>query len=187
YGVYVAEEHVGHHFIKEFFPGNSEGDLFQAGWDPKTNTLSPNWTKLQTFWAATTPAALTAIVDVPNSLLSWAAEAMLNDGDGYWGGDHNFYLYDQGAKGYLFFPNDLDNSLDYLGNFRGDPVTWWSTRTDTKLIGQHYLVVMNDEALRAAYVTALGRQLARWDIGQLQSWIDAWSAQIRGAASDDPH
>src|SRR4029077_2645364 len=43
------------------------------------------------------------------------------------------------------------------------------------------------EALRAAYINALRRQLARWDVGQLQSLIDAWSAQIRGAVSDDPH
>ena len=31
--------------------------------------------------------------------MTWAAEALLNDADGYYGGFHNFYLYDQGPEG----------------------------------------------------------------------------------------
>ena len=56
------------------------------------------------FWAATDLAAVTAIVDVPGSLMTWASEALLNDADGYYGGFHNFLLYDQGQKGFVFLP-----------------------------------------------------------------------------------
>jgi CotH protein/putative metal-binding protein len=188
YGLYVAEQNVGRHLIKEFFPGNADGDLFDGGWTAKTNEQSPNRARQQQFWDATTPAALTAIVDVPGSVIAWAAEALLNDGDGYWGGDHNFFIYDQGAKGYVFFPHDLDSSLDYLERFDSDPITWWSVRADWQLpIPQHYLIVIGDDGLRAQYVAALRAQLGRFDVAQLQSWIDAWVDQIRPSVAQDPH
>ncbi|HEY4393445.1 MAG TPA: CotH kinase family protein, partial [Polyangia bacterium] len=188
YGLYVAEESVGHGFVKKFFPGNSDGDLFKEGWTPETNKSDPNWTRLDTFWAAQTPGDLAAIVDVPNSLLSWAAECLLNDGDGYWGGDHNFYIYDEGAKGYVFFPTDLDSSLDYLGQFTSDPLFWWSARDQWLLpIPQHYLIMLGDAGLRAQYIQALATELPRLDVAEMQSWIDTWSAQIASAVAADPH
>jgi len=188
YGLFVVEDHIGHHTLKEFFPGNSDGDLFDGGWTPETNEMNPNSAKLRMFWDATTPAALQAVVDVPASALSWAAEALLNDADGYWGGDHNFYLYDQGAKGYVFFPHDLDSTLDYLGFFDSDPITWWSVRDGWLLpIPQQYLIVMGDDGLRARYVDALRTQLGRFNVGALQSWIDTWASQIRNAVDADPH
>ena len=188
YGVFVAEESVGHRVLSEFFPGNSGGDLFESGWTPETNKGNPDWDRQGAFWDATTPAALTAIVDLPGSFVSWTAEAMLNDADGYWGGDHNFYLYDQGAKGYLFFPHDLDSSLDYLGRFDSDPITWWSVREDWSLpIPQHYLIVMGDAGLRGQYIEALRAQLGRWDVGALQAAIDQAAGQIRDAVAADPH
>ena len=188
YGVFVAEEHFGHRVLGQFFPGNDNGDLFDGGWTPQTNKLNPNTNRLAMFWDATTPAALSAIVDVPQSVTSWAAEALLNDADGYWGGDHNFYLYDQGAKGYVFIPHDLDSTLDYLGRFDSDPITWWSVRPDWMLpIPQQYLIVMGDDTLRAMYIEALRAELARFDVTSLQAAIDASADQIRAAVAADPH
>jgi hypothetical protein len=129
-----------------------------------------------------------AIIDVPNSFLTWATECVLNDADGYWGGDHNFYIYDLGAAGYLFLSHDLDSTLDYLGRFDSDPITWWSARNDWALpIPQHYLIMMGDDGLRGQYVEAVRTILGQYDPGQLQSWLDAWSAQIRAAVMADPH
>ena len=45
-------------------------------------------------------------MDLPSTVLEWAAEAAINDADGYYGGSHNFYLYDEGAKGYTWLPSD---------------------------------------------------------------------------------
>jgi hypothetical protein len=187
YGVYSVEERVGHHFVKEFFPANAGGDLLKGGWQAETNKTSIDTAKQAAFWAATDAASLAAVVDVPGSTLTWAAEALLNDADGYWGGDHNFYIYDQGAQGYVFLSNDLDSTLDYLEMFTADPIAWWSSRTGVQLIGAQYLVVMNDPALRAQYVSALATQLPRWHVAELQSWIDDWSIQIRDAVAADPH
>jgi len=188
YGVYVAEDHFSGRLLKQYFPGNSDGDLWDAGWTAVTNQLNPNTTRQKMFWDATTPAAMSAIIDVPGSFLAWASEALLNDGDGYWGGDHNFYVYDQGAKGYLFISKDLDSSLDYLGRFYSDPITWWSVRDGWPLpIPQHYLIMVNDAGLRGQFVEAVRTMLGRYDATQLQSWIDALSMQITAAVAADPH
>jgi hypothetical protein len=188
YGVFVAEENIGHHLLDEFFPGNGGGDLWDGGEIAQTNKSNPNRARLEAFWDATTPAALAAIVDVRGSLLSWSAEALLNDADGYWGGDHNFFIYDQGAKGYVFFPHDLDSSLDYLGRFDSDPITWWSVRPDWELpIPQHYLTVIGDDGLRGQYIEALRTQLGRYDVAALQASIDLAAGQLRAAVAADPH
>jgi hypothetical protein len=142
---------------------------------------------LSTFWHATTPAALAAVVDLPTSFLTWAGEMLLNDGDGYWGGDHNFYLYDQGSKGYVFLPSDLDSILDFLPNFQGDPVWWWSARRGVQFIGPQYIIVMSDATMRSQYATAVATQLGHFDVAKIQSWIDQWSAQIRDSVGSDPH
>jgi hypothetical protein len=188
YGVYTAEENIGHHVIEQFFPTNAGGDLWDGGELPQTNKTTADRARQQAFWDATTPAALSAIVDVPPSLRSWAAEALLNDADGYWGGDHNFYIYDEGAPGFVFFPHDLDSSLDYLGRFDSDPITWWSVRVDWRLpIPQHYLIVMHDDNLRGQFIEALRTELGRFDVGTLQAAIDTAADQIRAAVAADPH
>ena len=188
YGVYVAEDHFSGRLLKQYFPGNSDGDLLDGGWTAVTNQLNPNTNRQKQFWAATTPAAMRAIVDVPNSFLAWASECMLDDADGYWGGDHNFYIYDQGAAGYVFISKDLDSTLDYLGRFDSDPITWWSVRPDwTLAIPQHYVIMVNDDGLRGQFVEALRTIVGQYDAAQLQSWIDTWSAQVRAAVMADPH
>jgi hypothetical protein len=47
YGLFVAEESVGHRLIKQFFPGNSGGDLWDGGETAKTNELNPNRARQQ--------------------------------------------------------------------------------------------------------------------------------------------
>ena len=53
YGLYVAEGSDGTALLKQFFPGNSSGDLFKGGTEAQTNTTTANWTKLQQLNAAT--------------------------------------------------------------------------------------------------------------------------------------
>ncbi len=187
YGLYAAEERAGHHYLREFFPDNPLGDLFKSGWEAETNESNPNRDRLRQFWDVDSPGDLAAIVDIPRSLKSWAAEAILNDGDGYWGGGHNFLIYDQGGPGYVFLPYDLDASLGYLRHFTGDPIFWWATRGYVGEVGQHYKVVLDDPDLRAQFVEAIATAAAAFDPATIQSWFDAWSAQIRDAVSADPH
>jgi hypothetical protein len=136
-------------------------------------------------------SAMATIVDVPNSLLEWAAEAVLNDSDGYYGGSHNFMLYDQGAAGYVWLPTDVDSTLEWMTvftelSYQQHPVFWWERRPFPQPPGQHYLLVMNDPMWRSRYADALETQLGKWNVAQVQGWIDAWSAQVAKAAEEDP-
>ena len=75
----------------------------------------PNKDRLRMFWAAADIGAAAAVVDLEASVLEWAAEAMLNDGDGYYGGGHNFYIYDYPGKGYRWLIDDGDATFAWLG------------------------------------------------------------------------
>jgi hypothetical protein len=188
YGLYANEEHVGHTYLRRVFPGASGGDLFKAGYTAETNVASPDWTRLKTFWAAHDVGAMSAVVDMAYSVDEWAAEALLNDADGYYGGGHNFYIYDYPGVGYRWLVCDADTSFDWLGSPAQHPIYWWiPPRDDLERAGQHYLVVMKDPTWRGRYIEAIRALLPRWDVGQLQAWIDAWAPQIADAAATDPH
>jgi len=187
YGLYTNEENVGHSYVKRIFPEAPDGDLFEGGYTPKTNDLAPNWTRLDTFWAAHDIGAMAAIVDIDDSVTEWAAEALLNDGDGYYGGGHNFYIYDYPGKGYRWLIDDADATFAWIGRSDYSPIYWWAGRGTQQKPGQHYLIVMGDPPSRAKYIAALRQLLAQWDAGRVQGWIDTFAAQIADAVATDPH
>ena len=166
YGLYVLEQGVGNGTVAAFFPSNPKGDLWKGGVQAETNTAQPNTARLKQFKSATDLTSLAAIVDIKGSLTSWGAEALLNDSDGYYGGSHNFYLYDQGAAGFVFLPQDTDSDLDWLGLF-----TCWS-RTTTRSTGgttraplaptpgDKWLIVLGDAGARVQYADAIAGLLA---------------------------
>jgi len=193
YGLYVIEQDVGQSVLRQFFPDNAAGDLWKGGEDPETNKLTADYNRQAAFWAATDLTSMSSIVDMPGSLRSWAAEALLNDADGYYGGYHNFLLYDQGAKGMLFLPEDTDSTFEWLEMFdlvgaTDHPVFWWSARAQpAPTPGPHWVVALSDAGVRRQYADALAALLNQWDVGQLQSWIDVWSQQVAADVTADPH
>ncbi len=193
YGLYVLEQGVGNGTVTAFFPSSPKGDLWKGGVQAETNTAKPNTTRLKQFKSATDLTSLAAIMDVKGSLTSWGAEALLNDSDGYYGGSHNFYLYDQGAAGFVFLPQDTDSDLDWLGLFaqlesNDHPIYWWYAREPmAPTPGDKWLIVLGDASARVQYADAIAGLLARWNVATIQGWIDAWSQQIAAAATSDPH
>jgi hypothetical protein len=187
YGLYSNEEHAGHDYLKRVYPGYSGGDLFKGGETPETNTLDPDLTRLQAFWDAQDVASMSALVDMNEAIAEWSAEMLINDADGYYGGSHNFYLYDYPGKGYQWLIHDADASFDWLGQSNANPIYWWITRSTLQKPGQHYLIVMNDPTWRANYIAEIRAMLPRWDVAQIQGWIDTWSAQIAAGVAADPH
>jgi CotH kinase protein/Putative metal-binding motif len=193
YGLYVLEQGVGSGTVAAFFPSSPKGDLWKGGVQAETNTASPNTARLKQFKNANDLTSLSAILDIQGSLSSWGAEALLNDSDGYYGGSHNFYLYDQGAAGFVFLPQDTDSDLDWLGVF-GDvestdhPIYWWSARAQpAPTPGDKWLIVFGDAGARVHYADAIAGLLAKWNVTQIQGWIDTWSQQIAASATSDPH
>jgi hypothetical protein len=193
YGVYVAEGPENAKLLKQFFPNNSGGDLFEYGTEPKTNISSPDWTRLQTLQGAGDISSLGAIVDLPNTLLEWAAEAVVNDADGYYGGSHNYYLYDEGGPGYDWLVNQTDSALEWLEMFstlsyKQHPIYWWQGRPLPDPPGTDWLIALiNDPVWLGHYTDAIATQVGKWNVQEILGWIDAWSAQISGAVMSDPH
>jgi hypothetical protein len=194
YGLFVAEETTNKRVIKEFFPDNSTGDLWKAGIQPETNQNAPDYGRQQAYTHATTDiASLSAIIDLEASVGEWAGEALINEGDGMYGGNHNFYIYDQGAKGFVYLPNDTDATFDWLTNFDLTPVDehpiyWWEGRAAPASAPRpEWMVTMADPAWRAKYVDAIQGALGRWDVAQIQGWIHDWSQQIASDVAADPH
>jgi hypothetical protein len=193
YGLYVLEENVNGHLVQEFFPNNPDGDLWKGGEIPETNQSTPNWDRLAAFKAAKDLPSISQIVDIPNSLTSWAAEALLYDGDGYYGGFHNFYVYDQGTAGFLFLPQDTDSTFDWLVQFdlvgaTDHPIYWWYKRAQpAPTPGNKWLPVLSDPTWRMQYADAIAALLAKWDVQQIQGWIDSWWGDIQSSALGDPH
>ncbi|HVV53518.1 MAG TPA: CotH kinase family protein [Polyangia bacterium] len=192
YGLYVAEGSVGKSLLEQYFPGNSAGDLFKGGTQAETNTASPNWARLDALNAAADIATLSTLVDVPHTVLDWAAEAVVEDCDGYYGGAHNYYIYDQGAPGWVWITDHTDSALEWAEIFTGvsykeHPIYWWAGRVAPDKPGTDYLLVMNDPAARQQYVNAVATQVAKWDPDEIAGWIAAWTPQIAGALAADPH
>jgi CotH kinase protein/Putative metal-binding motif len=193
YGLYSVEEGVGNHVVEQFYPGNAKGDLWKGATEAETNQASPDYGRLTSFLTAKDLGALSQIVDLPDSVTTWAAEALINDADGYYGGSHNFYLYDQGGAGYVFLPNDTDSTFDWLALFdqvgaTDHPIYFWYARAKPPpLPGDKWMIVFADAGWRARYAEAIAGLLAKWNVTEIQGWIDTWSRQIGAAADSDPH
>jgi hypothetical protein len=193
YGLFVAKENTNKGIIDDYFPGDADGDLWKAGNQPQTNQEAPSWDRQMAFARASTTAEVAAIVDLDASVVEWASEAILNDGDGAYGGNHNFYVYDQGAKGFVFLPNDLDATFEWMSLFDrtpydAHPIFWWTNRAQpAPAPTAAWLGAMSDPGWRRKYADAIAAQLARFDVAQVQGWIDTWSQQIADAVAADPH
>lgn len=193
YGLFVTMEDYTGRLTEQFFPSAPDGDLWKRGYELKTNKQTADHARQAAFWAATDLAAMSAIVDIEGSLRSWAAEALLVNADGYYGGLHNFLIYDQGAKGFVFLPQDTDATFDYLELFdlpgsQNHPVFWWADRAvPTPIPGQHWLIVMSDADMRRKYAEAIAALLDKWDEAEMLGRIDTWSKQIAADVAADPH
>ena len=130
---------------------------------------------------------------MPNTVLEWAAEAVVEDADGTYGGFHNFWIYDQGTAGYVWLVDHTDSALEWLEVFtpslgyKEHPIYWWAGRALPDPPAKNYLLVINDPTARAQYVNAIGTQVAKWNASEIVGWIDTWSQQIAGAVAQDPH
>jgi hypothetical protein len=192
YGLYVLEGSVGKDLLEQYFPHNFSGDLFKGGTQAETNLSGPNWARLQALNAATDMATLQTLVDIPNTVLDWAAEAVVEDCDGYYGGSHNYYVYDQGAPGWVWITDHTDSALEWAEVFTGvtyqeHPLYWWAGRVAPDPPGTDYLIVMNDPGARQQYVNAIATQVSQWDPDEIAGWINAWVPQIAGALAADSH
>ena len=90
-------------------------------------------------------------------------------------------------------PSDTDSTFDWLATFdRPRSTTTRSSLADAgragaRPPGRHWMIAFNDAGWRKKYADAMAALLARWDVGQIQGWIDTWSQQIGPDVAADPH
>jgi hypothetical protein len=186
YGTFTLLERLDKEFLQRNFPGagNDDGTLWDA--DPITNELTATRTRLDQLNGAATLDQAASLADLDASLLEWAGEAMMPDGDGYYGGysgPHNYYIYDHPARGFLWLPHDLDATMSFLPSDTS-PLLWSRAARS----GLHYALMIDDVRWRDRYAAALcGPALAAFDVPKLHARIDAWAAQIRVGVATDPH
>lgn len=186
HGLYTAMEEVGDQTLPRLFPGASHGALWKHGTTLET-TGSPSVYDRQEAWkAAGDAASMRKIIDIDQALYTWAAEIVLNNADGYYGGTHNFYTYDHPTRGFQWIPTDLDSTFDYL-DWNIHPIYWWEQHDPDQTAGHHFRAMMLDSTLRAKLVDAVEQVIARWDAPAFQALVDVWSLQIADAVRDDPH
>jgi len=180
YGLYTALERMDKEFLQRKFPGASDGDLWEGGRVIKTNEDTFDPARNDAFWAVESTAELAGLADLDASVRDWAALAMIPDTDSYYGGHHNYMLYDHPTRGFLWLPHDLDATFDY-DILELDPI--YPDRVNQPK--KHYLLVMHDPAWVARYVEDLRAARAGYDLAALEARVDAWSAQIATAAAED--
>jgi hypothetical protein len=181
YGLYTNLEHMDKEFLQREFPDQADGDLWDAGRTIETNETTFDWAHIDQFWQIQDVGQLAQLTDLDAALEIWAAEALMPDGDGYYGGSHNYFLYDHPTRGFVWLSHDLDAAIDFRAPDIG-PIFWRRDREPAP----HYLLVANDPAWRDKYVAAMRRARAGYDVADLESQVDAWEAQILDAAASDP-
>ena len=191
YGLYANLEVTNHDFLKRVFPGPGEadGDLWKKRSDLQTNNEDPNRdnSRQRALWSSGTDInELATLMDMEASLRTWAAEALLPQPDGYWGGNSNFYVYDHPTRGFIFLTDDLDATFEFMPADM-HPLYFWLNRVPPRYPGPQYVMVMNDAKWRGRFIEIIGQLIEGWDIGQLQQRVSTWAAQISDALANDPN
>jgi len=187
YGAYANVERIDHEYLERHF-AEHDGNLYEGGWELKTNEDTADTSDRDAFWAATDIDALDAIVDLDEAVAAWAGEAMLPDPDSYWAGvEINFYLYDYPGRGFLFLPYDAD--ISFAENIwpeaaYADPITYQHPEWLREV---QYQVALSDPFWCEAFVDALVAAREAHDVGLMQGKLDTWSAQIQDAVAEDPN
>lgn len=140
YGVYVVAEGIDGDFVKRWFPGDDDGNLYEGELadvtEPEQMELETNEDEddrsdleaLRDFLAGTADDALlpglAAHVDVDAFFRYWACEALCDHWDGYTGLNrtdedhtepHNYYVYASAARGLTWIPHGIDQLFDREG------------------------------------------------------------------------
>ena len=188
YGLYSHLERLDKEFIQRVYGkdnGVDEGDLWKSGSQIRTNEDSYSDDRLDALWAARSAAEIDALADLESSIYAWAAEAMIPHADGYHIGRYNFFLYDHPERGFVWLPFDLDTGFDYYRHDLDVAFPPCSRRDYDYWIP--YATTLSDPAWMERYVDAVAEARSRIDPADHVELVDTWSAQIAGAAAEDPH
>jgi hypothetical protein len=186
YGLYTNIEFVDDELLDRQFPDEERGSLYKFDYLSQRfeNQNGPEGiADLQALYATEDELdELVEAFDMDQALAFWAAEAVINQSDGYWAGSINFFLYDRPGVGWSFLPWDLDNAIDYW-NARRSPFK----RQDYHGVSGHLDTVFADPDWMQAFREAVAEQHRFYDSDVLIDRIDRYDAQIRPILEIEPH
>ncbi|MEZ4474081.1 MAG: CotH kinase family protein [bacterium] len=182
YGLYVNKEHVDKEFLERNFE-DPEGNLYKYGQELKTNEAEADVSRRDALYATRTLEELETFIDRRQMLGGWAGEAMLPHRDGYWCCNHNFYLYDEPGRGFVFIPHDMDITFD------STPLTSPDPQLDPVGTGRpdHFRLAMADRAWREEFIGEIARMLPAYDPAELRRRVDFYARQTAQAFAADPN
>jgi hypothetical protein len=119
-GLYQNIEALDKEFLEDHFGADANGNLWEDGFDLKTNEDMPNQSRLDELNALVEReslngdhtaffAALATRIDVPQFLLEMAAETALLAQDNFSNGSSNFSYYEHPKRGFMVLPWDFDS------------------------------------------------------------------------------
>lgn len=183
YGVFATTEPLDQAFVERNFPGAATGNLLAYGWNPVNGPMA-SWTRLEQLNAAKDVGTLERLVDLEASVREWAWEAVMPQGNGFWGVGQSHALYDHPIGGFQYIPYDFSIALEVMPT-NAHPIYWtgaWVVGPPDKL-----LAVLHDPAWGQKFATAVAGATAEYVPATLKSWIDAWETQIVAAVDQDPN
>ncbi len=188
YGLYANVEPLDRSWLRRHYDGeDAEGvrwklDYLRAEMRPRPEDAPPEaherWDALM---AARTVEELDALLDLPTSMGSWAAEALVNQSDGYAAGGVNFVVYDHPRYGFQVLPWDLDNGWD-----RWPPGVSPLAHPGDFAPTAPFAILMADPQRREAFRAVLTERHARADPEALVEEVRRWAAMIRPSLEEEP-
>ena len=192
YGLYVAEDRRAAKLVEEFFPGNAgrrsvQGRLHRR--DEQGGAQLGAAAAVLGREGHRRDRSRSSTCRAPCS--SGPRRPRINDADGYYGGSHNFYVYDQGASRLHLAAQRRRHDLRmdravHAAVVQAAPDLLVGGAAVPQPPGQHY---RRDERsdLAGALRDAVATQVGKWNTAELLGRVDAWSAQIAAAVAEDPH
>src|SRR5262245_12763002 len=165
YGLYANVEATNKDFLRRVFPGSDGGDLWKKRSDLQTNEDDPNRddSRREALWSTTDPNELAMLMDVEASLRTWAAEALLPQPDGYWGGNSNFYVYDHPQRGFIWLTDDLDATFEFMPADM-HPIYFWLNRASPRHPGPQYVALMHEDQWRNRLIEISAKLIEGWGV-----------------------
>jgi hypothetical protein len=185
YGLYTHMERLDKEFVQRIFGDDDESDLWQGGRRIRTNKESFDATRINMLWEARTASAVEPLVDLDASIAEWAAEAVLPQGDGYYNGRANFYIYDHPSRGFVWLPHDVDSGIDFLPAATSPMFPDCAGRHPNDR--QHWAAVLAEPRWQDRYVEELARARDLYEVEIFESLADRFADQIYDAAVNDPN
>ncbi len=227
-GLFGMVEQIDGRFVKNRFPTSPDGNLYKEVWPGQTDEASivagletndkePNVAAFLAFSQALNAASDTDLratlgqyVDLDYLARFMAVDDAVANFDGpiTWytnggsadgAGNHNFFIYEQSPRQYVYIPWDLESTFSLASNYGYVPP--WQTRpadcSQTYAVwgGQNRVIAPGcDRVFRAlaadltAYNTAARALLDTYfTVERMRTQIDTWASLIREAAVADAH